>query len=414
MQKIRTTTFFILTQIIISCQSFNELLEEGKKEFEKEYSEQNYEYAISVLEKATKKREKNQEAHYFLGYAYDRHNFTNLNEIDKLKLNYTEKSSEQFEKAITISPKYNGELLSLDPYSKITSLWGIQALSYFKKNETDSVIWAFEQGKIRGGFDPLLIEFNKNLLNSCDSNAILFSSGDEITLGCLYLQNILNFRKDIVVIDYGLMHTKWYPKILLQRNLIQYSISETHLDSLPSIVSWQNTQVSIKSESTSESDLLDYTWNVPPTMDNNFISRAEYLMLDILKANKFRRPVYFSTGFDKDHQLNLQLQDIGLVNLLCLDYCEEFPNKFSNNLREYDYDQVRSSSVIYSSNLKVLIDIYRYDFLNLISYQIKSGKLDKALSNFLYMELVIPPNEVPFSSKEMLLFYENVKSHLTL
>ena len=55
--------------------------------------------------------------------------------------------SDHFKKSIEINPHYRGEKVVLDPYSKITSVWGVLAEAYFTMGKIDSARWCFEKGK---------------------------------------------------------------------------------------------------------------------------------------------------------------------------------------------------------------------------------------------------------------------------
>src|SRR6185295_9169568 len=82
----------------------------------------------------------------------------------------TVKASEQFEEVNRLQPDYRGELAILDPYAKLASIWGSLAMAYLYRNQPDSARWAFKEGKKRGGFIEPILEFNRQLLNSCDPN----------------------------------------------------------------------------------------------------------------------------------------------------------------------------------------------------------------------------------------------------
>jgi hypothetical protein len=97
------------------------LLENGKAEFKKEFYEQDFIAAANYLERAVGIKPKNAEARYFLGYTYGRLNSPDGESMPKMSLEITLKASEQLEIVNKLEPKYSGEILFLDPYSKISS-----------------------------------------------------------------------------------------------------------------------------------------------------------------------------------------------------------------------------------------------------------------------------------------------------
>lgn len=153
---------------------FDKFLANGKAEFNKDFDKQNYAMAVEDLEKAVKLKPDNAEAHYFLGYAYSRLNTKDGKGMFQLSLALTLKSSKEFETVNKLEPKYIGESLVLDPYSKLTSEWGSQAMSYWNNNNADSAIWAFKEGKKRGGFGEFFLSTNKAILTSAVKMQYLF------------------------------------------------------------------------------------------------------------------------------------------------------------------------------------------------------------------------------------------------
>ncbi len=164
--------FILLLFVDVATAQINEL-ELGKAEFAKSAEEQDFKKAVEYLEKAAQLEPGNAEAHYFLGYAYDRLNSRDGKDMANADLRLTMKASHEFETVNKLTPKYEGAYLVLDPYSKISSIWGAQAMAYMNQNKLDSARWAFSEGRKRNGFGDLFLAVNRQILNTCSSNSYL-------------------------------------------------------------------------------------------------------------------------------------------------------------------------------------------------------------------------------------------------
>ena len=205
---------FCFSQVTTTAETT--IVDSGKYEFKLQAKKDmaDYSKAFRILTNQVKLNPKNAEYRYFLGYAIDRINADDGKGMFQLKKEMTIKASEEFEEVNRLEPIYKGELFILDPYAKLTSIWGSLAEAYLNRKLADSAKWAFSEGKKRGGFIDPILDFNRQLLNSCDKNAILVTYGDNITIPIWYLQTIENYRTDITVVDANLINTIWYPKYL--------------------------------------------------------------------------------------------------------------------------------------------------------------------------------------------------------
>ncbi|WP_316802652.1 tetratricopeptide repeat protein [Pedobacter nototheniae] len=301
MKKIIIALLTILSfSVYAQDETFEQLMINGKAEFKKEHEAQNYDLAVKNLEKAVQLKPDNAEAHYFLGYAYSRLNSKDGKGIIGMTLPILIKTSEHLEKVNKLSPKYKGEMLILDPYSKISSEWGSMAMNYIFHNKIDSAKWAFAEGIKRGGFDSFVIKTAKNALDACTKDAILISYGDSWTFPLWYLQYNDGYRKDVSIIDLGLLNTKWYPHFLTGNKTIEFGLQKAVIDSLE-YIPWKEKTVTIKNTQSGGV----FSWKVKPRYAGQYLGKDDILVLSLLKKNEFKRPVYFTRLFDDDARLSL-------------------------------------------------------------------------------------------------------------
>ncbi len=79
----------------------------------------------------------------------------------------------------------------------------------------------------RAFYPNSFVEYAKEILDDCDSNSILFTSGDSDTFPLWYVQEKFGYRKDVKVINTSLAQTHWYQEYLLDTyNLKQGFTSE--------------------------------------------------------------------------------------------------------------------------------------------------------------------------------------------
>ncbi len=299
-----------------------------------------------------------------MGYAIDRLNADDGKGMFQLKKEMTIKASEQFEEVNRLEPVYKGELFILDPYAKLTSIWGSLAEAYLNRKLADSAKWAFSEGKKRGGFINPILDFNRQLLNSCDKNAILVTYGDNITIPIWYLQTIENYRTDITIVDANLINTIWYPKYLKAERNLKMSFSDAVIDTIE-YKQWQSQQVTvINSIDTTQ----NFSWELRPTYMDNYILKGDRILFDIFQQNLFSRTIYFCNNSDSTYNLFLSpyLVDEGLVNRVIPKVIDWNSNVLTihKNIKQYNIDKVQKVDIIKSRDAIIVLNGYRWCYYN--------------------------------------------------
>ena len=380
--------------------------------------------SLNILERLTKSDGTNQEAFYYLGYTMDRlyNSFDPGNHIPYTTREATEKISAAFQKVISINPQYNGEKTILSPYSKLTSNWGSLALAYIYKNQKDSALWAFQEGKKVGAFNDVILEFARNLLNTLDQNAVLFVGGDNDTFPLLYLQFVEGLRKDVSVINAPLLNSKWFPNFAKSSNFtgkpIEFTMNDAEIKNVYSTDEiWKgNDSYSIKVSNSNLNDIIakkDINLTMPGRQKKGssiMLIASDIFLLDIIDKNMSSRPLYFSlTAGNTDVGvvgLNTHVQFEGLALKIVnkdLDTKNIIKGDKIYNLitNIYKFNTLKDKLITNDKDLIAFTDLYRFIYMQtaLYYYQMQpdKDKVVKVMHNFdEYFNnglILIPENE---------------------
>ncbi|MDX2067336.1 MAG: hypothetical protein SFV55_02860 [Haliscomenobacter sp.] len=403
------------TNLVTIAQSAATLLASAKAEFKKEYATQNMTQAAQQLQQALLSQPNNPEIHYYLANALDRVNAAEATWVASSNRKTVAQISQHLEQCIRLSPRYKGEKLALDPYSKLGSVWGGLAMGYLAQNLPDSARWAFRQGKSKGAYLEPSLELGRNLLNSCTKDAILFSSGDNFSYPLFYLQTVENLRLDVQIVDVNLLNTDWYCLYLAAYASNATLREGVSIDAIPNLVSWKPGPVSAKISSSDCGNDKTFEWDIPELINGDFLLRSEYVLLQVIIGNQFASDIFFTAGFSKDDLLYLDSHLEFGVLVQKLKPCDAQKTKnAADYLRNFNLSSLpqQQAAINNSPDLVNQLNFYRIGYANAIFQLIELGKTDDAKALMAALETRLPTTLVPMFSATLNDYIEKLKVSL--
>lgn len=272
-------------------------------------------------------------------------------------------------------------------------------------------------------------DYAYNTLQSVEKDGILFTNGDNDTYPLLYLQ-ILGYRQDVSVININLLNEEWYFNFLKESRpfgalKVPLNINIDQFKSLKP-VQWGDFRVvsldiSGDSANSVSDNNLKMTWKIPATIttvDNlKCIRKSDLLMLDIIKSNNWKRPVYFSSFVTESNNIGLSdyLVSEGLAKRL-VSGKDESGTQFRVDQKLYDalmtsqtgyskseqtgffFTNLNKSSLSLDDVSKTIVQSYRAQYLAL-AYSFLASDTQKVAEVLNKMESNIPHTVIPIDYK---------------
>jgi len=260
-------------------------------------------------------------------------------------------------------------------------------------------------------------DYSYNILQTCDENGILFTNGDNDTFPLWFLQYVYGIRKDVRVVNLSLLNTNWYIKQLKKEDpKVPISLPDSKIDELE-VMGWkeqtitipvpQNVRERILTDLGEVKELIPEENDVPseisflvkPTVYGQGIRVQDYMILNILYANRWQKPIYFAVTVSNQNKLNLD--DYLRMDGLCFEITpavddDLMAKKLHKHLFEtFKFRGLNDPKVYLNDNIKGLLQNYRAAFLRLADYYRRNQNMESMLSVLDRMESVMPDSVIP-------------------
>jgi len=317
----------------------------------------------------------------------------------------------QFKKSNLLKPVYTFVLLLLVAAVPVTMF----ASNYFTHDRSKNYVpW----------------DYAYNLLQSAAPNAVLFTNGDNDTFPLWYLQDVEGVRQDVRIANLSLLNTPWYIKQLKDTapygsQKVAMSMTDKEVDRIgPSRWEPRTMNLAVPQSVFEKAGVTDtaitnrgsISWKMNNTTSYGNIKVVriqDLVVLDIIQAAKWERPIYFAVTCSENSRLGLEdyLQMEGMAfrlvpkkrdkpvyyineKLMREDLLNE-PEGYSRDYQPgFKFRGLNDSTIFLDENHQRLSQNYRNSFLRLAIYYLDQGENEKTLEVLDAMEAKLPRSNI--------------------
>jgi tetratricopeptide (TPR) repeat protein len=262
-------------------------------------------------------------------------------------------------------------------------------------------------------------DYSYNILQSCEPNAILFTNGDNDTFPLWFLQYVYRIREDVRVVNLSLLNTHWYIKQLRDEEpRVPISLNDRQIDNLQAQY-WpearkvrfdvpKDAYLRDRAELFERKQLMQeleekpqIVFDLKPTLYGQGIRIQDLMILDIIRANRFRKPIYFALTVSRENQINLfeYLRMDGLVFKVVTYPTREEPlspaHLKANLFEKFQYRNLNNENIYFNENIKGLLRNYQGAYYSLAQYYGKERMFDEMTEVLDKLTTVMPDTIIP-------------------
>ncbi|MEJ2636448.1 MAG: DUF2723 domain-containing protein [Calditrichia bacterium] len=263
-------------------------------------------------------------------------------------------------------------------------------------------------------------DYSYNMLQSSEPNGIMYTNGDNDTFPLWYLQEVENVRKDVRIANLSLLNTNWY--ILQLKNKppkVPITLTDAEIEKIMPVPWPEKRTIEIKipeGYQQKEMEIYNSTFkmNTDPSTDvlkfdlgpkifGRYLRVQDYMILNTLYANRWRKPLYFAVTTSRDNMLDglqryLRMDGLAFKITTVPNWSIDPDTLYNNLMHKYKYRNLNDPSVYYNENIIALLQNYRSAFIQLANYYVTFHEKDKLREILEKMNEIMPPSVIPYTN----------------
>jgi len=269
-------------------------------------------------------------------------------------------------------------------------------------------------------------DYSYNMLVSCEENGILYTNGDNDTFPLWYLQEVENVRLDVRVANLSLLNTEWYIKQLKNGEpKVPISLSNSQVDLMTSaqgfekVLRWpEKRRIELQfPERVRQEESKEFTGhfevnNLPdkmsfelgPKLARRYLRVQDYMILNTLYENNFRKPLYFAVTTSSSNQLDglrryLRMDGLVLKITTIPNWTIQPDYLYENLMDKFLYRNLDNKDVYFNENITGLLQNYRAAFSQLANYYLTNNDTTKFNAVVRKAYEVMPADVIPYTNQ---------------